>query len=177
VKKHVTKTDTQIPVIHLPFPFPLHSIRWRHDRNWHEVCVSHTVAPPTSRARATGCPGYSAQNNIHWKCSGCPHENSEAECFTPIKLCLRCWQSLSCSRNSLYFIELKGLLQCWDTPHNSILVHMNPVENYSSVHELQYQVIDTEQQAGSPLYSTYYPRGPRDSMSLLPMFQGLLPHW
>jgi hypothetical protein len=116
VKKHITKTDTEIPVIRLPFPFPLHSIRWRHGHNWREVCVSHTVAPLTLHAHATGCPSYSAQNNIHWKYSKCPHEHLETKCFMPTKLFLRYLQLLSCSRNSLYFIELEGSLLCSHKP-------------------------------------------------------------
>jgi hypothetical protein len=60
VKKN---TDNEIPANHLPFPFPWHSIHWRYGHSWHAACVSHTVAPPSWPVHATGCRGYSAENN------------------------------------------------------------------------------------------------------------------
>lgn len=57
VKRTYKNTDNEIPATHLPFPFPWHSTHWRCGHSWHAACVSHTVAPPSWPAHATGCQG------------------------------------------------------------------------------------------------------------------------
>jgi hypothetical protein len=75
----------------------------------------------------------------------------------PTKLFLRSWESLSWSRNSLYFIAFEGLLPC---SHTSQEPHPGLHESSSnppaqSINWIGYSIFNSQQEAGSLLHITY----------------------